>query len=108
MKRTTILGILMLTLSAQYQAQADSGLDGLKKINTEGCVEGIKFEEHAPKDSKQVKPYCTCVYDVYYDGFTPVERKQLFSGAPAPEKLQKSLPSRLEAAQAQCRKKFGF
>lgn len=108
MKQTAMIGILMLTLSTPYQAQADSRLDGMKKMNAEGCVEAIKFEGHPPKDTKQVKPYCTCVYDLYYDGFTPAEQKQLFSGAPAPEKLQNSLPARLEAAQAQCRKKIGF
>ena len=108
MKKMALIGIAMLTLATSYKAQADSRLDGMKKMNADGCVEAIKFEEHAPKDAKQVKPYCTCVYDVYYDGFTPAEQKQLLSGAPAPEKLQNSLPARLEAAQAQCRKKIGF
>jgi hypothetical protein len=108
MKRLTMLAGLTLMLSWHFSAQADNRLDGMKKMNAEGCVESIKFEEHAPKESKQVKPYCYCVYEVYYNGFTPAEQNQLFAGVLAPEKLQKSLPARLEAAQAQCRKKIGF
>lgn len=87
---------------------ADARLDGLKKMNSEGCVKTVAFEENAPKDAKQVKPYCTCVYDTYFDGLTKAEQSQLASGAPAPEKLLKRLPDHLAAAQAQCRKKIGF
>jgi hypothetical protein len=99
---------LSLILSMQFSAYADERLDGMKKMNADGCVESIKFEEHAPKDAKLVKPYCTCVYDTYFNGFSPAEQKQLFGGIPASGKLEGSLPARLESAKAQCRKKIGF
>lgn len=104
----TLLAVLTLLMGPFSQAQADNRLDGLKKMNAEGCVGAIALEKNPPKDGKQVKPYCTCVYDMYYDGFTPVEQEQLFSGAPVPEKLKQSLMPRLQAAKAQCRKKIGF
>lgn len=99
---------LIAALVVHVSAFADDRLDGMKKMNSEGCTQTVKFEEHAPKDAKQFKPYCTCVYDVYFAGFTKAEQDQLFSGSPLPDKLQKSLPVRLETAQAQCRKKIGF
>lgn len=108
MKPLTIPVVLSLILSIHLSAYADDRLDGMKKMNANGCVESIKFEEHAPKDIQQVKPYCTCVYDAYYNGFTPSEQKQLVGGVLAPGKLQDSLPARLAAAKAQCRKKIGF
>lgn len=108
MNRINTVVTLALLMSPWCQARADDRLDGMKKVNADGCVEAIKFEEHAPKNSQQVKPYCTCVYDVYFDGFTPVEKQQLYSGGTAPEKLLKQLPARLASAQAQCRKKIGF
>lgn len=98
----------MLTAMALYlPAHADDRLDGMKKMNSEGCVQAIEFEENAPKDPKQVKPYCTCVYDTYYNKFSKEEQNQMFS-APASDKLQKSMTARLQAAKAECRKKIGF
>lgn len=89
-------------------AFADARLDGMKQMNTEGCVSMAGLDPAMPKNAKQVKPFCTCTYDAYFDGFTKAEQDQLFSGQPLPEKIQKSLPVRLEKAQAQCRKKIGF
>jgi hypothetical protein len=110
MKLAPKLALLMATIALHFPAFADARLDGMKKMNSEGCVQAIQFEERAPKDASQVKPYCTCVYEVYFDGFTPSEQSQLysFSVAPKPEKLTKSLPLRLKAAKEQCRKKIGF
>lgn len=85
---------------------ADDRLDGMKKMNSEGCVKAIAFDQDAPKDAKQVKPYCTCVYDTYYGGFSKAEQEQLFTAA-ASDSLKKSLPTRLSDAKAQCRKKLG-
>lgn len=87
---------------------ADDKIDGLKKMNSEGCATMAGVDPALPKDAKQVKPFCSCTYDTYFDGFTKAEQAQLVSGAALPEKLQNSLPIRLEKAQMQCRKKIGF
>jgi hypothetical protein len=108
MKYGVHLASMLAAIALHLPAQADARLDGMKKMNSDGCVKAIEFEEHAPKNASQVKPYCTCVYETYFDGFTKAEQSQLMSGGPAPEKLQKSLPGHLEAAQASCRKKIGF
>jgi hypothetical protein len=109
MKHGLELACLIAAIALHFPALADDRLEGLKKINREGCIRVIDLEENAPKDAKQVKPYCTCVYEAYFEGFTKAEQEQLFASlAPLPEKLEKSLPVRLKAAQAQCRKKIGF
>lgn len=99
---------LAIGIAAWLPAHADQRLEAMKKVNVDGCVSAIALEENPPKDAKQVKPYCTCVYDIHFGTLTKTEQDQLWSGGPTPEKLEKSLPARLKAAQAQCRKKLGF
>lgn len=86
---------------------ADERFDVLKKANVEGCVAVIDIDKTAPKDRKLAKPYCTCVYDTYFDKFTQAEKNHMFLGTPAPPNMEQALKVRLQAAQAACRKKVG-
>jgi hypothetical protein len=70
-------------------------------------VSVIELDKTAPKDPKLAKPYCTCVYNTYFDNFTQAEKNNLFLGTPAPPNMQQNLQIRLQAAQAECRKKLG-
>jgi hypothetical protein len=54
--------VLLAGITAQlfsFSANADAHLDVMKKMNRDGCAQAIKFEEHPPKNSQQVMPYCT-------------------------------------------------
>ena len=48
----------------------------------------IELDKTAPKDPKLAKPYCTCVYNTYFDNFTQAEKNNLFLGTPAPPNMQ--------------------
>lgn len=63
-------------------------MDGLKKMNAERCVSVIELDKTAPKDPKMAKPYCTCVYNTYFDSFRQAEKNNLFLGMPAPPNMQ--------------------
>jgi hypothetical protein len=63
-------------------------MDGLKKMNAERCVSVIELKKTAPKYPKMAKPYCTCVYNTYFDSFTQAEKNNLFLGTPAPPNMQ--------------------
>lgn len=89
-------------------AHADDRLEAMIKTNADGCVDAVKFEENGPKDPKLAKPWCSCVYETYYRGFSADEQNQLFGGILPTGKLKDSLPVRLEQSKAQCRKKVGF
>jgi hypothetical protein len=106
MKHAAMLACLA-ALAFHAPSWADERIDGLKKMNREGCLQTVQFEEHAPKDPKQIQLYCTCTYDTYFDGFSKIEQEQIVTGG-APAALKKSLPERLKQAQAQCRKKLGI
>jgi len=107
MKHGLKLAALIAAVALHFPAHADERLDGLKKMNAEGCVAVIELDKTAPKDPKLAKPYCTCVYDTYFDNFTQAEKNNMFLGTPAPPNMQKNLQIRLQAAQAECRKKVG-
>lgn len=94
--------IVVALLSLHSVSFAEDRLAGLKQMNSEGCVQAIAFEKNAPKEPKQIKTYCTCVYDTYYNGFSPTEQYQLFFGGTAPDKLRDSLTTRLDSAKKQC------
>lgn len=102
----TLVGMIA-AIALHFPAHADERLDGLKKMNAEGCVSVIELDKTAPKDPKLAKPYCTCVYDTYFDSLTQAEKNNMFLGTPAPPNMQKNLQVRLQAAQAACRKKVG-
>ena len=108
MKHGLKLVAMIATIAMHFPAHAaDERLDGLKKMNVEGCVDVIELDKTAPKDKKLAKPYCTCVYDTYFDNFTEAEKSNMFLGTPAPANMQKNLNIRLQAAQSACRKKLG-
>lgn len=108
MKQFFKIACLLVGVNLASFAHADERIDGLKQMNAEGCTKTIQFEERQPKDAKQVKPYCTCVYDTYYDGFSQKEREKMFSGVIPSKQDGEKLQLRLEAVQEQCRKKIGF
>jgi len=105
MKHGLKLAGMIAAIALQLPAHADERLDGLKQMNADGCVKVIALDKNAPKDPKLVKPYCTCIYDTYYDSFTEAEKTNMFLGRPAPPDMQKSLQDRLKVAKAECRKK---
>jgi hypothetical protein len=105
MKHGLKLAGMIAAIALHFPAHADDRLDGLKKMNVEGCVSVIELDKTAPKDRKLAKPFCTCVYDTYFDNFTQAEKNNMFLGTPAPPNMQKDLQIRLKAAQAACRKK---
>lgn len=107
MKKNTSLAFVASALFA-LSAHADDRLEAMIKMNSEGCVDVVKFEEDGPKDPKLAKPWCSCVYDTYFRGFTKDEQKQMFGSVLPNGKLKDSLPTRLEQSKAQCRKKIGF
>lgn len=106
MKQVSKLACLLVGFSLYASAHADDVIDGLKQMNTEGCTKAAQFEPNPPKGAAQTKSYCTCVYDVYYGGFSQKERANI-TAVPS-KKEGEALMKRLEAAQAQCRKKIGF
>ena len=105
MKYGLKLAGMIAAIALHIPAHADERLDGLKKMNAEGCQTVVHLDKNAPKDPKLAKPYCTCVYDTYYDNFTQAEKNNMFLGTPAPPNMQKNLKIRLQAASAECRKK---
>lgn len=106
MKQVSKLACVLIGFALYSSAHADDAINALKQMNTEGCTKAAKFEPDPPKGEAQTKSYCTCVYDVYYGGFSPKERANITS---VPTKKEgEDLMKRLEAAQAQCRKKIGF
>lgn len=107
MKHGLKLAGMIAAITLQLPAHADDRLDGLKTMNADGCVRTIALDKNAPKDPKLAKPYCTCIYDTYYDSFTEAEKTNMFLGKPAPPDVVKSLQERLKTAKAECRKKVG-
>ena len=107
MKKITAFFLAASTVIA-LSVHADDRLEAMIKMNSEGCVDVVKFEEDGPKDPKLAKPWCSCVYDIYFRGFTKDEQNQLFGGILPNGKLKDSLPVRLDQSKAQCRKKMGF
>jgi hypothetical protein len=107
MKHGLKLAGMIAAIALHFPACADERLDGLKQMNAEGCVKVISLEKDAPQDPKLAKPYCTCVYDTYYDKFTQAEKDHMFLKTPAPPNMQENLQIRLKAAKAECRKKVG-
>ncbi len=105
MKYGLTLAGTIAAIALHFPAHADERMDALKKMNVEGCESVIELDKTAPKDRKLAKPYCTCVYDTYFDNFTQAEKNSMFLGTPAPPNMQKNLQARLQAAQAACRKK---
>jgi len=107
MKRGFKFACLAAIFSLHFSAHADARLDSMKQMNIDGCVSVIQLDKKAPKDAKLAKPYCSCVYNTYFDGLTTAEQNKLFSSPMAStDPLLKSLPGRLEAATNQCSKKF--
>lgn len=108
MKRGFKFACLAAMLSLSFAAHADARLESMKQMNIDGCVSVIELDKKAPKDAKLAKPYCSCVYSTYFDGFTAAEQNKLFSRAmESTDPLLKSLPARLEKATDQCSKNFG-
>lgn len=107
MKKIAGLALVAAALTL-LSAHADDRLDAMIKMNSEGCVDVVKFEENGPKDPKLAKPWCSCVYDTYFRGFSKDEQNQLFGGILPAGKLKDSLPVRLEQSKAQCKKTVGF
>ena len=100
--------VFAASTQAMLSAHADDRLEAMIKTNSEGCVDVVKFEENGPKDPKLAKPWCSCVYDTYFRGFTKDEQNQVFGSVLPNGTLKDSLPVRLDQSKAQCRKKIGF
>lgn len=52
-------------------------------MNAEGCESVIELDKTAPKDRTLAKPYCTCIYDTYFDSFSQAEKNHMFLGTQA-------------------------
>lgn len=107
-----VFGCLSLVSSFAF---AQLTLETLKKGNTDFCIEAGTKMPGAPKDTKQIKPYCSCVSDVYWDSvpkkdFEDFIKEQSSDGDDhdAGDRIAEASQPRMKAAMAACKKKIGF
>ena len=99
--------LLVATSGAVSAASTAEVVDGLKKMNTDMCVQIGSNVPDAPKNPKLVAPYCGCVSDAYWQSVPANEQKELATKGTS-QGVQKNMDARLVAAQRACKKKIGF
>lgn len=98
-----VIGSLVLA----HNAMADERLDGLKKMNTDICMQIGAEAAGAPAEGKLTAPYCNCVTNAYWDSVPKSEVQQLMTDGQSPG-IGANLKARMEAAKKMCKKKLEF
>lgn len=107
--RMSIASFWLLTVWSGAAAAASTAevIDGLKKMNTDMCIQIGSNVPHAPKDPKLVSPYCACVSEAYWQSVPDAEQQEVISKGSSPG-VRRNLNTRMLAAQAACKKQIGF
>lgn len=82
-------------------------IDGLKKMNTDMCVQMGSNVPDAPKNPKLVAPYCGCVSEVYWQSVPTAEQQELATKGTSLS-VQNKADACIAPAQKACKKKIGF
>lgn len=99
--------LFLVTAGPATAASTAEMVTGLKKMNTDMCVQIGSNVPDAPKNPKLTVPYCGCVSDVYWQS-VPVAEQQELAKKGASQGVQKNMDARMAAAQNACKKKIGF
>ena len=102
-----IAAVLISVVSFSGNAVADERIDSLKKMFTKMCTEVGANAPDAPKNPKQVAPYCQCTAESYWESVPKTERDELLSTGQSAG-IQAKMESRMSSAQAKCKKTVGF
>lgn len=78
-----------------------------KKANNDACIELAPVSPGAPKNPAQLKPYCSCVAQYYWDSVPDRDVRLLLATGSAPE-ISRNVLVRLQMAMSACRTKIGF
>lgn len=105
------LTIAFLYLPAVWSGASAAGspadaINGLKKKNTDLCVQVGRHVPDAPKNPKLVAPYCGCVSEAYWQSVPTAEQQALVRKGTSPG-VEKNRDARMAAAQVACKKKIG-
>jgi hypothetical protein len=104
---TTVFCLIAACSTVAIAASTAQVVDGLKKMNTDMCLQIGSNVPDAPKKVNLLAPYCGCVTELYWQSVPAAEQQELASKGTSAG-IQKNLDARLAAAQGACKKKIGF